>query len=116
MSEQFNFAIIDNYDIDYDYSNLLNKYPCWEKMMKDINAVDCSDEVFALLTEALQKTPTYTCCHKSMLGIDYCGITLISPISLKDLNLNILNSKNSQLKKLFEKALKENKFIICFGI
>lgn len=52
--------------------------------------------------------------------IDPCGVTLISPESLLQL-IDVINSlgNNSDTKsliKLINKAHKENKFIICFGI
>lgn len=50
-------------------------------------------------------------------GLEYSGITLIPPCSIKtfiDVIKNI--SALSKLKKLSEKALNENKWIIHFGV
>ena len=50
-------------------------------------------------------------------GIAYCGVTLIPPRSIKafvDVIKDI--SDLSELKELAEKALKENKWIIHYGI
>lgn len=50
-------------------------------------------------------------------GLAYCGITLIPPMSIQPFIDVIKNvSDLSDLKELSEKALKENKWIIHFGI
>lgn len=50
-------------------------------------------------------------------GLAYCGITIIPPYSLKKF-ISIINSKTqfNELKDLLRKAVKENKFVIHFGI
>ena len=50
-------------------------------------------------------------------GLAYCGVTLIPPCSLKafiDVIADI--SELCELKKLLEKALDKNKWVILFGI
>jgi len=50
-------------------------------------------------------------------GIAYCGITLIHPDSLTAFSDVIKNEPDlSELYKLTEKAIKENKWIIHFGL
>ena len=50
-------------------------------------------------------------------GLAYCGITLIPPYSLKAFIEAIADvPKTVELKKLLEKALVENKWVIHFGI
>lgn len=50
-------------------------------------------------------------------GLAYCGITLIPPYSMQSFIDVIKDSSDlSELKEIFEKALKINKWIIHFGL
>ncbi len=50
-------------------------------------------------------------------GIAYCGVTLMPPCSIKAF-VNVIKDIDglSELRELSEKALKENKWIIHFGL
>jgi hypothetical protein len=50
-------------------------------------------------------------------GLEYCGITLIPPESLSEF-INVIYDIDGlyELRRLSEKALKENKWIIHFGL
>lgn len=50
-------------------------------------------------------------------GLDYCGITLISPESLNEFIYAIREIDDlKELELLSEKAIKENKWLIHFGL
>ena len=50
-------------------------------------------------------------------GLAYCGVTLVPPCSLKAFIYVIAdNSELSELKKLLEKALSNNKWVIHYGL
>ena len=50
-------------------------------------------------------------------GLAYCGVTLVPPCSLKAfIDVIADNSELSELKKLLEKALSNNKWVIHYGL
>ena len=50
-------------------------------------------------------------------GLAYCGVTLVPPCSLKSfIDVIADNSELSELKKLLEKALSNNKWVIHYGL
>ena len=50
-------------------------------------------------------------------GLAYCGVTLVPPCSLKAfIDVIADNSELSELKKLLEKALNNNKWVIHYGL
>ncbi|MBS6311254.1 MAG: hypothetical protein KH842_08510 [Firmicutes bacterium] len=50
-------------------------------------------------------------------GLAYCGVTLVPPCSLKAfIDVVADNSELSELKKLLEKALSNNKWVIHYGL
>ncbi len=50
-------------------------------------------------------------------GLAYCGITLVPPCSLKPFIAVIAdNSELCELKKLLEKAWRQNKWVIHYGL
>ena len=50
-------------------------------------------------------------------GLAYCGVTLVPPCSLKAfIDVIADNSELSELKKLLENALSNNKWVIHYGL
>lgn len=112
------FAILDNYDENYDYSEIADNFSDWEDLLVELNAVSIDDDSFYYLNKKLKDVPTLTCEHKQWLGIAEYGITIIPPKSL-DLCLKRTQKLSSpvfvSIIELFERAKCDNKYIICFG-
>ena len=82
------------------------------------SCISVDDEYIENVVENLSSIDFYwhTLSVKSK-GLDYCGITLIPPGSLKafiDVIANI--SELCELKKLLEEALEKNKWVIHYGL
>lgn len=81
--------------------------------------ISVKDEDIEALLKYLSVIPCYWHSLKrgEKRGLAYCGITLIPPHSLTAF-ISVLDNKKqfSELKNLLQKAEKENKFVIHFGI
>lgn len=106
------FAIIDNLDLECDYSFTdKNKY----------NYVKISDDFVNEWVSNLKKMPTFWHnLNRPNEGLARYGVTLISPESLSKF-LDVIKKDESEdevkeLMKMVEEAKKENKYIIHFGI
>ena len=82
------------------------------------DCIDVDDKIVEILCSQMRGMPTYY--HSldiSGENLAYCGITLIPP-STSALVVLLLNNMTDvkALKNLFEKASKENKFVIHFGL
>lgn len=116
----YNIGIIDNFDkeFDYSYSDLDLEY---EDIIKKHNCISVNEDFFDKVINKVENIDTYFQGYGNKGNyIDPCGVTLIPPKSLLQL-IDVINSlgNNSDTKsliKLINKAHKENKFIICFGI
>lgn len=116
----YHLGIIDNFDkeFDYSYSNLDLEY---EDIIKKHNCISVDEDYFDEVINKVENIDTYFQSYGNKGNyIDPCGVTLIPPKSLLQLIDVICSSENnSETKSLIElinKAHKENKFIICFGI
>lgn len=106
------FGIIDEVSIN---KKVYEKYE-----PKKYNCIDIDDDYILPILEKLKDIKTYF--HDISvpeMGLNYFGITLIPPESLKILK-EILTEEDNQIYKevisMIEKALLENKFIIHYGI
>ncbi len=80
--------------------------------------IDVDDEIVEILCSQMRGMPTYY--HSLDVpgeNLAYCGITLIPP-STSAMIICLLKEINDteELKNLFEKAVKDNKFVIHFGL
>ena len=80
--------------------------------------IDVDDEIVEILCSQMRGMPTYY--HSLDVqgeNLAYCGITLIPP-STSAMVVLLLNNMSdvTALKNLFEKAVKDNKFVIHFGL
>lgn len=105
------------YNVQYEFYEP-EEYNC---ISVDDNLIE---EIINNYLEEFQNMKTYS--HNTVnqgYGLDYCGITLIPPESLEKFN-NIITSankhyKSQELELLINKiseAIKNNKFLIHFGI
>lgn len=116
----YNIGIIDNFDkeFDYSYSDLDLEY---EDIIKKHNCISVNEDFFDEVINKVENIDTYFQSYDNKgKCINPCGVTLIPPQSLLSL-INVIYSlensnKAKSLIKLINKAHKENKFIICFGI
>lgn len=109
------FGIIEAIKQDKDYS-------VYEP--KKYNSISIDDDIVEVFCEKLNEMGTYF--HelkRPEFGLAYCGVTLIPPSSLSFLREVILNEQqcngSKDLRKLLlliDKAIKEKKYIIHFGI
>lgn len=80
--------------------------------------ISVADEYLEIVTERLSTIDFYwhTISDKSK-GLAYYGVTLVPPCSLKAFIAVIADiAELCELKKLLEKALGENKWVIHYGI
>ena len=113
------FGIIEKFEDDMWYSDYEpEKYNC-------ISVSDeLIDEVIIKYLKELGHLKTYFHVKKHpALGLDYCGTTIIPPSSLKEFKKIIMRAnkqfKSNELDKLIRKiniAIKENKYVIHYGI
>ena len=107
------FGIID------EISKSLNEY---EKNYdpEKYNCISVDDEFIEPLIKEFNEVDTYF--HNLLRpekGLAYCGITLIPPTSLVKFKLVIDRSDLPEMRVLshkIEKAMKENKFMIHYGL
>jgi len=113
------FGIIDSFEENKWYSNYEpEKYNC----------IPVSDDIFGELiikhSEELMAIKTYyQVTSQPGTGIDYCGVTLIPPESLKQFRDVIIKAnsryQSQELELLIEKvsdAISRNKYLIHYGI
>ena len=116
----YHLGIIENFDkeFDYSYSDLNLEY---EDIIKKHNCISVNEDFFDKVINKVENIDTYFQSYGNKGNyIGSCGVTLIPPQSLLSL-INVIYSlensnKTKLLIKLINKAHKENKFIICFGI
>lgn len=82
------------------------------------NCISVSDDCLENIVEKLQHIDFYWhTLENKQKGIAYYGITLIPPTSIYNLIDVIKGNPNLvELKELADKALKENKWMIHFGV
>ena len=114
-----NFGVIEKFEEDKWYSD-------YEP--KKYNCISVSDDLLEGIVkehlEELGKLKTYFQMKKHPgLGLDYCGITIIPPRSLKEFKKIIARAnkqfKSSELENLINKiniAIRDNKHLIHYGI
>lgn len=113
------FGIIDYFEKNKWYSD-------YEPLNYDCISVndDLIEELIEKYIAEFMKIKTYfQVTTQPGYGLDYCGVTLIPPNSLKQFNEVIIKAnihyQSRELKKLIEKisdAIRENKYIIHYGI
>ena len=95
--------------IEQDYNNYEpEKYHC----------ISVEDDNIEPLLKEFSAIPCYwNSLRRAKKGLAYCGVTIIPPHSLKEF-ISVIDNKAQfhELKELFQKADKENKFVIHFGI
>lgn len=128
MSDTIEFGIINSFDENYDYSIMNTSiFSNWEEMTKSYNCITIPFDIVNSMCSYFKTIKTYACFYgNTMFGLDLYGVTLIPPTSICELiktknNLynSIITKDNAHIKTLFdlfEKAIFENKYIICFGI
>lgn len=82
------------------------------------HCISVDDENIVPLLEELSVIPCYwNSLKREEKGLAYCGITIIPPNSLKRF-ISIIDRKIqfNELKDVLQKAAKENKYVIHFGI
>ncbi len=112
------FAIIDKYDNEYDYSDIIDVSVDWEDALRKLNAISIDSDLFYCINRKLKRVPTLTCEHNPWTGISEYGITIIPPESL-DICIKktrkFPNTVYGDVIELFEKAKESNKYVICFA-
>lgn len=113
------FGIIDSFEDDKWYSDYEpEKYNC-------ISVSDALiEQLLIRYLKEIGNLKTYFHVKKHpALGLDYCGTTIIPPSSLKDFKKIIINANvyynSKELEKLIKKlntAIRENKYVIHYGI
>ncbi len=117
----YNIGIIENFDkeFDYSYSNLDLEY---KDIIKKYNCISVDKDLFDEVINNVENIDTYFQSYGNKgKYIDPYGVTLIPPKSLLqliDVVISLGNNSNDtkSLIELINKAHKENKLIICFGI
>jgi len=113
------FGIIDSFEENRWYSEYEpEKYNCVS--VSD----DLIEELITKYNEELMEIKTYfQITTQPGAGLDYCGVTLIPPESLKQFRDVIIKAnshyQSQELKLLIEKisaAINENKYLIHYGI
>ena len=82
------------------------------------DCIDVDDDFIELLCPMLMEIPTYYhTLDKLDYNLAYCGITLIPPQSSSAISEIIAGNIDLQsLKALMDKAVKENKYVIHYGL
>lgn len=116
----YHIGIIDNFDKEFDYSYSDSNLE-YDDIIKKHNCISVDEDYFDEVINKVENIDTYFQSYGNKGNyIGPCGVTLIPSNSLLQL-IYVINSfgNNSDTKpliKLINKAHKENKFIICFGI
>lgn len=117
--EKHEFGIIDSFEEIKWYSDYEpEKYNCIsvsDDLFEEL-IIKCNEELLAIKTYFQVTTQPGT-------GLDYCGVTLIPPESLKQFRGVIIKAnihyQSQELELLIEKvssAISENKYLIHYGI
>lgn len=119
-------GIIEKLDYKKDYANW-DKFKSYKHMIKFYRCISIEDDdLLGLIHETFEKKLPVSYCeveNKHNTGIDWAGITLISPNSIRKL-MDMLKSGEDYYKqpwfyKLYNKckdAIKRDKYMIFFGI
>ena len=119
-------GIIEKLDYKRDYANW-DRFESYKHMIKFYRCISIEDDdLLGLIHETFEKKLPVSYCeveNKHNTGIDWAGITLISPNFIRKL-IDIIKSNESYRKfswyiMLLDKcndALSRNKYMIFFGI
>ena len=97
--------------------------PTWEQEFDNYepgkyHCISVEDEDIAPLLKEFSEIPCYWhSLKREKKGLAYCGISILPPQSLEKF-ISIMDDKTQfdELRGLLRKALRENKFVIHFGI